>query len=97
MLLRGPDGHKRSHVDRRETEVREEDGTDRSAGREGKRERGRLLEVVTGMHRKSRTRVLRPGTSLERRPRRGKEARPPNLDEGRRPKAHVRRTLERTP
>lgn len=37
----------------------------------GKGERGRLLddmEAVTGMHRKSLTRLLRPGVSLERKP-----------------------------
>src|ERR1039458_7261874 len=44
----------------------------------GKQERGRLLddmEVVTGMHRKSLTRLLRPGTSLERKPWRGRRKR----------------------
>ena len=44
----------------------------------GKPERGRLLdemEVVTGMHRKSLTRLLRRGTSLERNPWRGRRKR----------------------
>ena len=46
--------------------------------RGGKRERGRLLdemEVVTRMHRKSLTRLLRPGISLERKPWRGRRKR----------------------
>jgi len=44
----------------------------------GKPERGQLLdemEAVTGMHRKSLTRLLRRGTSLERRPWRGRRKR----------------------
>src|ERR1019366_6370722 len=44
----------------------------------GRRERGKLLdemETVTGMHRKSLTRLLRPGVSLERKPWRGRRKR----------------------
>lgn|ERR1017187_155575 len=44
----------------------------------GRRERGKLLdemEAVTGMHRKSLTRLLRAGTSIERRPWRGRRKR----------------------
>ncbi len=44
----------------------------------GKRERGRLLsemEAVTGMHRKSLIRLLKPGTSLERKAWRGRRKR----------------------
>jgi hypothetical protein len=44
----------------------------------GKRERGALLdemEMVTGMHRKSLTRLLKPGVSLERKPWRGRRKR----------------------